>query len=136
MDKKLIIKKIKQHYNFKSDAEFARFLGVNSQNIRNWTNRNNYNANLLIEKCTEISPTFIITGEGEFLRSELQNNTKESITLPIEAWRIIQTQVESLTIRDKQIEARDKQIDELIKLLKEQRKNDVHTDNVSCVDVG
>ena len=69
MDKIFILNRIKEHYKFKTDSEFARFLGVNSQNIRNWYARNNYNANLLIEKCKEISPEFIITGKGEMLKA-------------------------------------------------------------------
>lgn len=68
MDKILILNRIKEHYKFKTDSEFARFLGVNSQNVRNWYARNNYNANLLIEKCKEIRPEFIITGDGEMLK--------------------------------------------------------------------
>ena len=72
MDKRLILNEIKLHYKFKTDSEFARFLGVNSQKIRNWYNRNNYNANLLIDKCQDISPQFIITGKGEMLRENEQ----------------------------------------------------------------
>lgn len=73
MDKVLILNKLKEHYNFKSNSDFARFLGVNPQNIRNWYKRNNYNANLLIEKCTEINPEFIITGEGAMIKENNQN---------------------------------------------------------------
>lgn len=69
MEKKEVLDKIKSFYNFKSISEFARYLGVNSQNVRNWYARNNYNANLLIERCKEISPEFIITGKGEMLKS-------------------------------------------------------------------
>lgn len=77
MDKVKILNEIQAHYNFKNTAEFARFLGVDSQNIRNWYNRNNYNSNLLIEKCMEINPNYIITGEGSLLKeSKIINNTK------------------------------------------------------------
>lgn len=69
MEKKEVLDKIKSFYNFKSISEFARYLGVNSQNVRNWYARNNYNANLLIERCKEINPEFIITGKGEMLKS-------------------------------------------------------------------
>ena len=68
MEKTDILNRIKDYYRFKSISEFARFLGINSQNIRNWYKRGNYNANLLIEKCKEIRPEFIITGEGEMLK--------------------------------------------------------------------
>ena len=73
MNKRLILNNIKSHYKFKTDSEFARFLGINSQNIRNWYNRNHYNANLLIEKCPDISPVYIVTGEGSMLKSEEQS---------------------------------------------------------------
>ena len=68
MDKTLVLDKIKEYYQFKSNSEFARFLGINSQNIRNWYARNNYNANLLIEKCPEVNPEYIITGDGPLLK--------------------------------------------------------------------
>lgn len=70
MDKILILNRIREHYGLTKDADFARFLGINSQNIRNWYARNNYNANLLIEKCEDIRPEFIITGKGEMLKSQ------------------------------------------------------------------
>lgn len=74
MEKKEVLDKIKSFYNFKSISEFARYLGVNSQNVRNWYARNNYNANLLIERCKEINPEFIITGKGEMLKPTMEQS--------------------------------------------------------------
>ncbi len=79
MEKKEVLDKIKSFYNFKSISEFARYLGVNSQNVRNWYARNNYNANLLIERCKEINPEFIITGKGEMLKSSTATNMGSSM---------------------------------------------------------
>lgn len=79
MEKKEVLDKIKSFYNFKSISEFARYLGVNSQNVRNWYARNNYNANLLIERCKEINPEFIITGKGEMLKSSTTTNMGSSM---------------------------------------------------------
>lgn len=57
----------------------------------------------------------------------------DTIVLPVSVWKVIQAQVESLSVRDRQI-------DELIKLLKSQmeenRKNDVRADNATCADAG
>jgi len=36
MDKVLIINKIKKHYNFKSDAKLAAYLGIPAQNLSKW----------------------------------------------------------------------------------------------------
>lgn len=65
MDKTLVLNAIKKHYGFQKDAELARHLGINVQNVYNWYKRNQYNSNLLIEKCPEINPEFIISGKGE-----------------------------------------------------------------------
>ena len=79
MEKKEVLDKIKSFYNFKSISEFARYLGVNSQNVRNWYARNNYNANLLIERCKEINPEIIITVKGEMLKSSTTTNMGSSM---------------------------------------------------------
>ena len=89
----------------------------------------------------DVNVEWLITGEGDMLKNSvdseyLLNSDKEfntTVVLPISAWKVIQAQVESLSVRDRQI-------DELIKLLKSQmeenRKNDVRTDNATCADAG
>ena len=83
MEKKEVLDKIKSFYNFKSISEFARYLEVNSQNVRNWYARNNYNANLLIERCKEINPEFIITGKGEMLKTSTEQTETTPYTVPL-----------------------------------------------------
>ena len=46
MSKLLILKKLKKYYNFKKDAEFARFLGISPQLFANWKARNTFDAQL------------------------------------------------------------------------------------------
>jgi hypothetical protein len=36
IDKGLILSEIKLHYNFKVDADFARFLGISPQTLYSW----------------------------------------------------------------------------------------------------
>jgi len=65
----------------------------------------------------------------------VENNlNSEDVTLPASAWNVIQKQAESLS-------ARDKQIEDLIGLLKEQIQESKKTvarqdDNAICADVG
>ncbi len=71
MDKTLILNKIKEYKNFKSDAEFARFLEIPPQNLSKWKGRNTYDIEIIYTKCTEINPEWLLTGQGEMLKQEV-----------------------------------------------------------------
>lgn len=58
-----------------------------------------------------INEVWVSSGEGEMLKNSEQNTGV--ITVPINVWEVIKNQADSLKIRDKQI-------DELVSLLKEQ----------------
>jgi transcriptional regulator with XRE-family HTH domain len=68
--KDFIISQIKAHYNFKSDAEFARFLGIKPQVLSNWRNRNTIDYELLARACTEIDANWLMTGTGSMLKNK------------------------------------------------------------------
>lgn len=71
MDKKQLLDKIKNHYNLSNNTEFARFLGVSSQVVSNWYSRNTYNINVLLDKCLDINPQWLLTGSGDMLRKQV-----------------------------------------------------------------
>ena len=79
-----------------------------------------------------INYVWVQYGTGEMF---VENNlNSEDVTLPASAWNVIQKQAESLS-------ARDKQIEDLIGLLKEQIQESKKTvarqdDNAICADVG
>lgn len=75
VNKSLILNEIKLHYGFKSDAEFARFLGVKPQTLASWYSRNTFDIDLLYSKCVDIDANWLLTGQGEML--------KEKSNLPI-----------------------------------------------------
>lgn len=58
-----------------------------------------------------INEVWIMTGEGNMLNSEEAGTSV--VTIPANVWEVIQTQAESL-------KSKDKQIDELVALLKQQ----------------
>ena len=72
VDKKLILSKIKNHYNFKTDADFARFLGIKPQVLSNWQNRNTFDAELIYTKCVDFNPEWLLTGNGQMLKPNAQ----------------------------------------------------------------
>jgi phage repressor protein C with HTH and peptisase S24 domain len=65
LDKSLILNTIKEHYNFKSDAEFARFLGIKPQTLASWHTRNTYDYELLYSKCVGLNGEFLLSGTGD-----------------------------------------------------------------------
>lgn len=69
INKVLILNKIKLHYGFKSDADFARFLEIKPQTLSSWYSRNTFDTGLLYAKCVDISPDFIIAGKEPLLRN-------------------------------------------------------------------
>ena len=73
MDKSFIINQIKLHLGIKTDSEFAEFLGVKQPTISTWRKRNTIDYDLIITKCNNIDANWLLTGEGEMLKSE---NTK------------------------------------------------------------
>ena len=70
MDKSLILNKIKSYLNLKSDTELANFLGIKPQVLSNWRARNTFDTELIYTKCVDIDANWLLTGEGEMLKSE------------------------------------------------------------------
>lgn len=79
VDKSLILREIKSYYGFKSNSEFARYLGIAPQVLSNWIARNTYDAELIYTKCEEISASYLLTGKGEMLRREDETIAPQSV---------------------------------------------------------
>lgn len=75
IDKSLILNEIKNHYSLKNDADFARFLGIKPQTLSSWHSRNTFDIDLLYSKCVNIDGNWLLTGDGNMLKSELRNDT-------------------------------------------------------------
>lgn len=68
-DKTLILNRLKSHYCFKKDSDFARFLEVKPQTLASWYARNTFDIDILYTKCVEISPDYLLSGKGDILRN-------------------------------------------------------------------
>jgi repressor LexA len=92
MDKLLALNKIQEHYGFDKDAHFAEFLGIPAQNLSKWKSRKTFDIETVYTKCTEINPEWLLTGEGEMLKTAKKLAVKTSENkggfplLPIEAF--------------------------------------------------
>jgi hypothetical protein len=95
MDKTLIINSIIEHYKFKSDTEFARYLGITPQVLSNWKARNTYDAQLIYTKCLEINPEWLLTGNGHMVKT--LDDTKVLPELVVENLRLRE---ENITLKE------------------------------------
>ena len=69
MDKTLILNQLCEYKNFTSKTQFAKFLGIPTQNVANWYNRNTFDLEILIKKFPEVRPAWLISGEGDMLEN-------------------------------------------------------------------
>lgn len=58
-----ILQSIKDYKGFRTNAEFAEFLGVTKSAISNWIARDYIDENLILSKIPEITLRFLRTGE-------------------------------------------------------------------------
>lgn len=68
MNNSLILNQIKSHYGFKTDTDFAKFLGIKQNTLSNWHSRNTADYHLIITKCDDIDANWLLTGKGEMLK--------------------------------------------------------------------
>lgn len=79
---------------------------------------------------SQIDIVWLITGDGEMIKKNNNNNTDDYITIPKEVWEIIKKQTDGLKAQIERMEKKDEQIDELISMIK---KDHAHkADNVTC----
>lgn len=65
-----ILERIMAYYNFTSQAEFARRLGISPQNVNSWWQRGTYNVELIAVCFPELSGDWLLTGEEPMLKDD------------------------------------------------------------------
>lgn len=89
MNKSEIIESLVNHFCDGNKSQFANILGVKPQTINTWINRNTFDIDLVYSKCEYISGDWLISGEGEMLKSAyLQNDSTEIDNLKSEIERL------------------------------------------------
>ncbi len=87
LNKRLVLDRIKELYQLKSNAKLASFLGIPPTTLSSWYSRNTLDLDIIYEKCVEINWQWLITGEGSMLRdNKIPEESKRSstpITTPI-----------------------------------------------------
>lgn len=110
MDKYSMLEEIILYYTKGNKALFSRMLGVKPQTINTWLNRNTFDAELIYANCESISGDWLLSGEGEMIKSsqnvdslQITNgstaavNVNSTINAPITASSSDHAKLEALT---------------------------------------
>lgn len=68
MDKKERLNALIRYYSGGNKSKFAKKIGLTPQGLAAWYERGTFNIELLFSFCENVSPEWLITGEGEMLR--------------------------------------------------------------------
>lgn len=123
-DKSLILNKIRVHLNLKSDTDFAKYLGINRNVLSNWKARNTYDVSLLAEKCDFLNKDWLLTGNGEMLKSNKTDGiVTDSIQSELEYYKSqLELTRELLKEKTKYIDMFQPLIDQALKEMLERNK--------------
>lgn len=73
MDKKDRLLKLIELFAGGNKSEFARMIGVTPQAISTWISRNTFDIDIIYSKCINVSPEWLLTGEGDMLKSTAEH---------------------------------------------------------------
>lgn len=74
MDKNKRLERLVEYYGNGNKSHFAKILGVKAQTINTWLSRNTYDTELIFAKCDGLNAAWLLTGEGNMLRAELEED--------------------------------------------------------------
>lgn len=63
-----MLNQIKEAFNIRTNSELAKMLGITNQAVTNWIARNTFDIELIYDKLNNLSPHWLLTGEGSMLK--------------------------------------------------------------------
>lgn len=75
MEKKDRLLRLIEHYSDGNKSEFARMIGVSPQAVNTWISRNTFDIDIIYAKCINVSPEWLLTGNGPMLKTSSDNKT-------------------------------------------------------------
>lgn len=88
MNKRDMLESLINYYTDGNKAKFAAKVGITPQLVSNWLDRNTFNAEALFAGCEGVSASWLLTGDGNMLDIQNDNNTDEIDNLKSEIERL------------------------------------------------
>ena len=73
MTKKERLEALIDYYTKGNQRKFADLLGVTPQTVSAWLSRNTFDAEMIYQKCLNVSGDWLLSGEGPMIKSNQQN---------------------------------------------------------------
>lgn len=77
MDKRIVLQSIINYYTDGNKTQFAKLLGITPSAVTAWMRRGTYDVQLICTNCTDINPSYLLTGDGPMLLSQ-DSKTEEN----------------------------------------------------------
>lgn len=92
-----------EYYGKGNKSEFARLLGTTPQVIATWIARDTMNYDLIYAKCESLSAHWLLSGEGEMLKSTVHQSNPQQEAAPAQLTGLIQELMNELRQKNEEI---------------------------------
>lgn len=83
-----VLNALKDYLGLTTDAELANAFGISPQNLSGWRRRDSININKIVKSFPELNEAWLLTGEGEMLRSDKKEEYRLKETADISPYLI------------------------------------------------
>lgn len=77
-----MVEALVERYTGGNKSQFANMLGVSAQTISAWVARKTFDAELIYVKCSNVSAKWLLTGQGDMLRSDADTQVQVAAAEP------------------------------------------------------
>lgn len=81
MDKSEMLIRLIDHFSNGSKALFSKKLGISPQAVSSWISRKTFDNELIYAKCEGINPEWLLTGDGNMMKSQNESNHPQDIRI-------------------------------------------------------
>ena len=91
------------YYSEGNKSMFGRLIGLQPSSITNWIRRDTLDFELIYSKCADLNPHWLLTGEGEMLKSTVRQSSPQQEAAPDQFTGLIQELMNELRQKNEEI---------------------------------
>ena len=91
------------YYSDGNKSMFGRLIGLQPSSITNWIRRDTLDFELIYSKCADLNPHWLLTGEGEMLKSTVRQSSSQQEAAPTQFTGLIQELMNELRQKNEEI---------------------------------
>ncbi len=91
------------YYSEGNKSMFGRLIGLQPSSITNWIRRDTLDFELIYSKCADLNPHWLLTGEGEMLKSTVRQSSPQQEAASAQFTGLIQELMNELRQKNEEI---------------------------------